>query len=203
MSQVHDRVIPGNAKKENVESRSIAPPIFNLDFRRRRVVSFRPRTPYPRQKPPVLFEWGARWAPGPVCTLKKIKYFFIIYVFLLLCLMYSYCTFMCLHRASSHSSATLTEVCACFFLSCKANARVKPAKTGHGPHSSKIFVLFYVLFVLCRSVYCLCVCVYVCACVRARAHAHCHIVLTASTLPKFLCYSTYCLFCVVLCSVYV
>ena len=24
----------------------------------------------------------------------------------------------------------------CFFLSCKANARVKPAKTGHGPRSS-------------------------------------------------------------------
>jgi len=24
----------------------------------------------------------------------------------------------------------------CFFLSCKANARVKPAKTGHDPHSS-------------------------------------------------------------------
>jgi len=32
-------------------------------------------------------------------------------------------------------------------------------KTGHGPHSSKIFVLLYVLFVLCRSV-CVCVCVY-------------------------------------------
>ena len=32
--------------------------------------------------------------------------------------------------------ATLTEVFPCFFLSCKANARVKPAKTGHGPHSS-------------------------------------------------------------------
>ena len=44
-----------------------------------------------------------------------------------------------------------------FFLSCKANARVKPAKMGHGSHSSKIFVLFYVLFVVCRSVYCLCV----------------------------------------------
>ena len=29
-----------------------------------------------------------------------------------------------------------TEVFACFFLSCKANARVKPAKTGHGPQSS-------------------------------------------------------------------
>ena len=47
-----------------------------------------------------------------------------------------------------------------FFLSCKANARVKLAKTGHGPHSSKTFVLFKVLFVLCRSVYCLCVNVY-------------------------------------------
>ena len=45
------------------------------------------------------------------------------------------------------------------YLSCKANARVKLAKKVHGPHSSKIFVLFYVLFVLCRSVYCVCVCV--------------------------------------------
>jgi len=48
----------------------------------------------------------------------------------------------------------------CFFLSCKANARVKPAKTGHGPHSSTlVVVLLYVLFVffyvfLC-SLYCL------------------------------------------------
>jgi hypothetical protein len=32
--------------------------------------------------------------------------------------------------------STLTEGFPCFFLSCKANARVKPAKTGHGPHSS-------------------------------------------------------------------
>jgi len=38
-----------------------------------------------------------------------------------------------------------------FFLSCKANARVKLAKTGHGPHSSTVFVLFYVLFV-CKCV---------------------------------------------------
>jgi hypothetical protein len=74
--------------------------------------------------------------------------------------MYSYCMFMYLHRASWHSSATLTEGFSCFFLSCKANARVKPAKMGHGLPSSKIFVLSYVLFVLCRSVYCLCVNVY-------------------------------------------
>ena len=53
-------------------------------------------------------------------------------------------------------AATLTEVFPCFFLSCKANARVHLAKTGHGPHS-----------------------------------------------PKLLCCSMYCLFCVVLCSVYV
>ena len=77
--------------------------------------------------------------------------------------MYSYCMFMYLHRASRHSLATLTEVFPCFFLSCKANARVKPAKPGHGPYSFKLFELFYVLFVLCCSVYCVCVCV--CKCV--------------------------------------
>jgi hypothetical protein len=55
---------------------------------------------------------------------------------------------------------TRTEVYPCFFLSCKANARVKRAKTGHGPHSSTLVcicvvlllsVLFYVLFV-CKCV---------------------------------------------------
>jgi hypothetical protein len=34
------------------------------------------------------------------------------------------------------SSATLTDVFPCFFLSCKTNAREKLAKTGHGPQSS-------------------------------------------------------------------
>ena len=58
----------------------------------------------------------------------------------------------------------LTEVLPWFFLSCKANARVKLAKKGHGPHSSKLvvicvvrllFVLFYVLFVCkCVLYYC-------------------------------------------------
>ena len=83
--------------------------------------------------------------------------------------MYFYCMSMYLHRANWHASATLTEVFPCFFLSCKANARVKPAKTGHGPHSSKIFVLFYVLFVLCRSVWCVCVRV-VCVCVCVNGY---------------------------------
>jgi len=57
-------------------------------------------------------------------------------------------------------SLTLTEGFPCFFLSCKANARLKLAKMGHGPHSSTLvvisvvlllFVLFYVLFV-CKCV---------------------------------------------------
>ena len=51
----------------------------------------------------------------------------VIYVFLLLCLCI---LIVCL------SMATLTVVFPCFFLSCKANARVKPAKTGHGKHFS-------------------------------------------------------------------
>jgi len=68
---------------------------------------------------------------------------------------YSYCMFMYLHRASWRSSATLTEVFPCFLLSCKANARVKPAKTGHGQHSSQIFVSFCVLSVCkCVLYYC-------------------------------------------------
>jgi hypothetical protein len=51
----------------------------------------------------------------------------VIYVFLLLWL----CVLIVYLRMT-----TLTEVFPCFFLSCKANARVKPAKTGHDPHSS-------------------------------------------------------------------
>ena len=81
----------------------------------------------------------------------------VIYVFLLLWLcILSVCLCM----------TTLTEVFPCFFLSCKANARVKPAETGHGPSLFLIFVLFYV-FLSC-SMYCLfcvvlcIVCVYMC-----------------------------------------
>ena len=78
---------------------------------------------------------------------------------------YSYCMFIYLHCAGWHSSATLTEVLPCFFLNCKANGKVKPAKMGHGPHSSQMFVLFYVLLVLCSSV-----CVCVCKCVLYYCH---------------------------------
>jgi hypothetical protein len=57
------------------------------------------------------------------------------------------CVSVLIMRVPRISSATLTEVFPCFFLSCKANARVWFAKTGHGQHSSK-FVICVVLFVI-------------------------------------------------------
>jgi hypothetical protein len=59
--------------------------------------------------------------------------------------------------------ATMTEVFPCFFLSCKANARVIRAKTGHDPHSSKF--LCCLMHFLCCSMYCFAsfiVCMYMC-----------------------------------------
>jgi hypothetical protein len=64
---------------------------------------------------------------------------------------------------------TLTEVFSCFFLSCKANSRVKLAKTGHGPHSSTLvcicvvrmllFVLFGCYYLCCSVVICVVLCI--------------------------------------------
>jgi hypothetical protein len=42
----------------------------------------------------------------------------------------------CILFANWHSPDTLTDGFPFFFLSCKANARVYLAKTGHGPPSS-------------------------------------------------------------------
>ena len=84
---------------------------------------------------------------------------------------YSYCSSMYSYRCLCilivvHvflDAVTLTEGFPCFFLGCKANARVKLAKMGHGPHSSNCcvvlcivcFVSFYVLFVCkCVLYYC-------------------------------------------------
>jgi len=65
---------------------------------------------------------------------RSISYYFYCYIYVTYAL---FCIF-CFHRAKWHSSAILTEGFPCFFLSCKANARVKLANTGHGPHSSQI-----------------------------------------------------------------
>ena len=62
------------------------------------------------------------------CDIRRLQYFYCIYVFLLLCLciliVCMFCSVYCFHRAKWHPSATQTEVFLCFFLSCKANARV-------------------------------------------------------------------------------
>jgi len=76
--------------------------------------------------------------------------------------MYSYCMFMYLNRASWHSSATLTEV---FFRAFSPSVvrqmpGYNPQRRGTARTLPKFFVLFYVLLVLCRSVYCLCVNLY-------------------------------------------
>ena len=71
-----------------------------------------------------------------------------------------YCTLTEVFLNLTEVFLTLTQVFLCFFLSCKANARVKLAKTGHSPHSSTLvvicvvwllFVFFCVLFV-CKCV---------------------------------------------------
>jgi hypothetical protein len=76
----------------------------------------------------------------------------VIYVFLLLCLIVCLCTYcmfaylfyvyvfivcLCIFIVPAGTlRLPWREVFPCFFLSCKANARVKPAKVAHGPHSS-------------------------------------------------------------------
>ena len=77
-------------------------------------------------------------------SMSMYSYFSSMYSYCCLCVLIVVYVFL--------DAATLTEVFPCFFLGCKANARVILAKTGHGPHSSKIDVLFYVFFdciVLC------------------------------------------------------
>jgi hypothetical protein len=55
--------------------------------------------------------------------------------------------------------ATLTEVFPCFFLSCKANVRVKPAKMGHSLHSSNFCVVICIVCFVSFSELFVCICV--------------------------------------------
>jgi hypothetical protein len=73
---------------------------------------------------------------------------------------------------------TLTEVFSCFFPSCKANARVKLTKTGHGPHSSTL-VICVVLLLFVSSVLFVCICVLYCT-----ALYYCHRVATQLQLTN-------------------
>ena len=94
----------------------------------------------------------------------------VSYVFLFLCLctlivMYVLFCICCFHRANSHSSATLTEVFSCFFLSSKANPRVLLAKTVYGPHSSQLVNCDVLCMVRVDSVVLCILCACVCKCV--------------------------------------
>jgi hypothetical protein len=69
----------------------------------------------------------------------------------ILCILPNELIFHGLSFANWHSLATLIEVFPCIFLSCRANARVYLANTGHGPHSSKLMNCV-VLFIVCVCV---------------------------------------------------
>jgi len=88
-----------------------------------------------------------------ICILGVLlsQYFFInVYMVLFL---FNNVIYVFLLFTACLSMTTLTEGFPCFYLSCKANARVKPAKTGHDPDSSKL---------LCCSMYFLCCSMYFC-----------------------------------------
>ena len=72
------------------------------------------------------------------CTFCILLFNSVSYVLLLfcLCILIDKYALFCILFANWHSPAALTEAFPCFILSCKANARVYLAKTGHGPHSS-------------------------------------------------------------------
>jgi len=75
--------------------------------------------------------------------------------------MYSYFMFMYLRPASWNSSANLTDVFFRAFSSVVGQMPVQnPQRRGTARTLPKIFLLFYVLFVVRRSVYCSCLTLY-------------------------------------------
>jgi hypothetical protein len=64
--------------------------------------------------------YGCRFG---VLLFNSVVYIFLLSSLCILIVMYAVFSILCFHRANWHSSATLTEVFPCFFLSCKSNAR--------------------------------------------------------------------------------
>ena len=89
------------------------------------------------------------------CLILYVMYSYCyVYVFILLRSSVLYILFSCVNW---HSPTTLLKVLPFFSLSCKANARVYLAKTGHGPHSSQlvkcvVLSIAFVVSVLLRSI---------------------------------------------------
>jgi hypothetical protein len=91
--------------------------------------------------------------------------FLSMYIWLYSCLIIQFMYFYCYDYVFS-CMTTLSEDLPCFFLSCKANSRVNPAKTGHGSHSfwflccSLYFcVVLYIICFVTFSVLFVCICV--------------------------------------------
>jgi hypothetical protein len=59
-----------------------------------------------------------------ILLFNSVSYEFLLLYLCIYIVMYVMFCIVCFHRANWHSSATLTEVFPCFFLSCKENARV-------------------------------------------------------------------------------
>jgi len=76
----------------------------------------------------------------------------VSYVFLLLCLCILIFCILCSVYSAFIVLTIPTEVFACFFRSCKANARVYLAMAGHGQHSSKLVNFVGLCIVLCKCV---------------------------------------------------
>ena len=63
-------------------------------------------------------------------TKRPSKLCVLLLCFCILTVMYVVFCIFCFHRANWHSSATLTEVFPCFFLSCKTNTRYNSQRRG-------------------------------------------------------------------------
>jgi hypothetical protein len=88
----------------------------------------------------------------------------VIYVFLLLCLCILIVC-LCIVIVPAGTLRLPWQVFLCFFLSCKADARVWLAKMGHSPHSSKN--CYGVLYIVCFVLFCV---LFVCKCVLYYCH---------------------------------
>jgi len=107
-----------------------------------------------------IIKWLRFFLPWIRIFLPWLRFFVLWQVFLTLTEVFLTLTKVYLNLTEAfltltEVSLTLTDVFPCFFLSCRSNARVKLAKTGHGPHSSKLVVcavlLLFTLFV-CKCV---------------------------------------------------
>jgi hypothetical protein len=94
------------------------------------------------------------------CVFCVLLFNSVSYVFWLLCLCILivthvlFCIF-CFHRANWHSSATMTGVFPCFFLSCKQMPRYNSQRLGTARTRLKLIVSFCVLLVCkCVLYYC-------------------------------------------------